>query len=153
MDLIKRHKGLAIVGGLTLILVIVMFAIFARMIFSTGETQYGNRLKDVVELDKKTTEKIIEEMTDNEAVEDISIRTQGKIIYTTIKFKEGTKLDKAKEIANSTIEKYDEEIVKTYDFEFFLKENVDTSEDEDKQGFVVAGTKHPKKEKISWTKN
>jgi len=41
MNLIKRHKGLAIVGGLTLILIIVMFAIFAKMIFSNGESEYG----------------------------------------------------------------------------------------------------------------
>jgi len=160
MKIIKRHKGLAIVGGLTLILVIVMFAIFARMIFSTGETEYGDRLNGIEKIDKKITKEIIEETKELEQVEDITIRTQGKIIYTTILFKEGTKLSKAKEIANNTLSKYDEETMKDYDFGYFLKENIPESEEdkendkkeEVKTGFVVAGTKHPESKSISWTK-
>lgn len=152
MNLIKRHKGLAIVGGLTLILIIVMFVICARMIFSTGETEYGDRLNGLVKLDKSVTKEIIEETKENEMVEDITIRTQGKIIYTTIEFKEGTNLDKAKELANNTLTKYKEDVIEYYDFGFFLKENIAETEDEEKQGFTVAGTKHPDTNKISWTK-
>lgn len=153
MNLIKRHKGLAIVGGLTLILIIIMFVIFARMIFSNGGSVYGNRLDGLVEIDKNITNKIIEETKQNDSVEDIDIRTQGKIIYITIEFKEGTNLNKAKEIANNALSKYDEEVIDYYDFGFFLKENITKTEDEEKQGFIVAGTKHPSAEKISWTKN
>lgn len=156
MNLIKRHKGLAIVGGLSLILVIVMFAIFARMIFSTGDNEYGQRLNGLEKIDKNVTKKIVNETKELEQVEDITIRTQGKIIYTTIVFKEGTKINKAKEIANNTLTKYDEEIVKDYDFGYFLKENIIDTEEEDnkeeKKGFVVAGTKHPDLKSISWTK-
>lgn len=153
MNLIKRHKGLAIVGGLALILIIVMFAIFARMIFSTGDSEYGHRLDNLVELDKNTTKEIIEETKENDIVENITIRTQGKIIYTTIEFKEGSDLNKAKELASNTLTKYDEDIIECYDFGFFLKEIIAQSEDEEKQGFLIAGTKHPSTEGISWTKN
>lgn len=153
MNLIKRHKGLAIVGGLTLILIVVMLAIFARMIFSTGESEYGHRLDGLVEVDKNDTKEIIEQTKQNDAVEDIDIRTQGKIIYITIEFKEGTNLNKAKEIADNALSKYDENVVDYYDFGFFLKENITKTEDEEKQGFIVAGTKHPSTEKISWTKD
>lgn len=153
MNLIKRHKGLAIIGGLTLILLIVMFAIFARMIFSTGDSEYGNRLKDLTKLNKSITNEVIKETEVLEEVEEVTIRTQGKIIYTTITFKEGTNLDKAKEIANNTLSKYTEAIIADYDFGYFLKENVESKEDEEEnKGFVTAGTKHPDTEKISWTK-
>lgn len=155
MNLIKRHKGLAIVGTLTLILVVIMFIICARMIFSTGETEYGNRLDGLVSIDKSITKEIISETKELEAVEDISIRTQGKIIYTTIKFKEGTKISTAKEIASNTISKYSEDVIGYYDFGYFLTENVTKSEEdeEEKIGFTVAGSKHPDNENISWTKN
>lgn len=155
MNLIKRHKGLAIVGTLTLILIVIMFIISARMIFSTGETEYGQRLNGLVKLDKNTTKEIITETNEIEGVEEITIRTQGKIIYTTIIFKEGTKLSKAKEIASNTLSKYSEDVVSYYDFGFFLQENIPESEDEKetKTGFTVAGTKHPDIENISWTKN
>ena len=153
MNLIKRHKGLAIICLLTLVLVLVMFAIFARMIFSTGDSEYGTRLKDLTKLDKNITKEIIEELEGLEIVEDASIRTQGKIIYTTIVFKEGTNKDKAKEIANNTISKYTEAILADYDFGYFLKENIEPKEDEEtKTGFVIAGTKHPDTKVISWTK-
>lgn len=155
MSIIKRHKGLALVGGLTLILLVVMFIIVSRMIFTTGDSEYGTRLKGLVKIDKNTTKEIINETLELDSVEDITIRTQGKIIYTTIIYKEGTKLDKAKEIAENTLSKYEEKVIGYYDFGYFLKENVEESEDEEetKTGFIVAGTKHPKTEKISWTKN
>lgn len=158
MELIKRHKGLAIVCLLTLILIIVLFIICARMIFSTGETEYGNRLNGLVKIEKSVTTEIIDEAKELDYVEDIKIRTQGKIVYTTITFKEGTKKDKAKEVANKAITKYSEEVLDYYDFEYFLKENIqekeeDTEEKEEKKGFVLVGQKHPETEKISWTKN
>lgn len=154
MNLIKRHKGLAIIGTLTLILVIIMFIICARMIFLTGETEYGNRLEGLVKIDKSITKEIISETKELEQVEDISIRTQGKIVYTTITFKEGTELSKAKEIASNTLTKYSEEVIGYYDFGYFLTENIEKTEDEEeKTGFTAAGAKHPNNKEISWTKN
>lgn len=156
MNIIKRHKGLAIVGGLTLILIIVMFAIFARMIFSNGDSEYGERLKGITKLDANLPKEIMEETKELNEVDNLVIRVQGKIIYTTIYFKEGTKKDKAKEIANNTLKKYDEKIMKDYDFGYLLKENIKETEvkegEEPKKGFAIAGTKHPETDKISWTK-
>lgn len=155
MNLIKRHKGLAIVGGLTLILIIVMFIIFARMIFSNGESEYGDRLNGLAKIKTSVTKEIINETKELDSVEKISIRTQGKIVYTTIYFKEGTNLNDAKKIASDTMSKYNEDIIECYDFGFFLKENIESSEDEEEtnKGFIVAGTKHPENNEISWTKN
>lgn len=154
MNVIKRHKSLAIVGSLTLILIIIMFAIFSKMIFSNGESEYGQRLNGIVKVDKNIIKETINELNELEEVEDAEIRVQGKIIYTTIIFKSGTKLDKAKEIANNTLSKYNERVVECYDFGYLLKENViDNKETEEVEtGFASAGTKHPDNDKISWTK-
>ena len=154
MNVIKRHKGLAIVGGLTLILLIVMFAILSKIIFSNGDSVYGQRLKGITKLDKSITKDIINTTKELENVEDIEIRTQGKIIYTTITFTEGTSLDKAKEIASETLTKYEEKITADYDFGYLLKENLEDNKEteEVEKGFVSAGTKHPDNDKISWTK-
>ena len=154
MNVIRRHKWLAIIGSLTLILIIVMFAIFAKMIFSNGDSEYGQRLNGLVKIDKNITKQIISETKEHENVEDIEIRTQGKIIYTTIEFAAGTKLDTAKEIAQKTLTKYDENITSYYDFGYFLKENVEDNKEteEIEKGFISAGTKHPDNNTISWTK-
>jgi recombinational DNA repair protein RecR len=41
--------------------------------------------------------------------------------------------------AYAILEKYSDEVISYYDFAYFLKENVE----EDAEGFVLAGTKHP----------
>lgn len=152
MNLIKRHKSLAIVGSLTLILIIILFIISSRMIFSTGETVYGQRLNGLVKIDSSLTESIINTTKENNQVEDITIRRQGKIIYTTIIYKKGTKKDKAKELAAKTLEKYSEEALAYYDFAYFVKENAGEKEDGTPNGFILSGTKHPNSKTISWTK-
>ncbi len=153
MKLLKRHKGLAIVGGLTLILLVVIFAIFSRMIFSTGKGEYGDRLKGVKEIPNDVTEKVISETKALEQVEEIKIRTQGKIVYTTITFTTSTSKDKAKEIATKTLEYYDDETKTVYDFEFLLTQPEQLDDDGKDKSYTIAGTKHPEKEKISWTRN
>ena len=111
---------------------------------------------ELCEKSRLLAKEIMEETKELDEVENLTIRVQGKIIYTTIYFKEGTKKDKAKEIANNTLKKYSEEIIKDYDFGYFLKENIKEVEvkegEEAKKGFTVAGTKHPEIDKISWTK-
>ena len=154
MGVIKRHKWLAIIGSLTLVLIIVMFAIFAKMIFSNGDSEYGDRLNGLVKYDKNINKEIIDEVKENENVEDITIRTQGKIIYTTIKFKAGMKLGDAKGIAEATLSKYEKYTTKNYDFGYFLVENVEDNKEteEVEKGFIVTGTKHPDNDTISWIK-
>lgn len=153
MNLIKRHKGLTIIGGLALILFIILFAIFSRMIFWTGKGEYGDRLNGIVEVSKDTTKKIIDEIKSLDEVENIEIRTQGKIIYTTITFTETTSKDKAKDIAKKTLEYYDEKVLKYYDYEFLLNQKEMLDEEGKDKAFTVFGAKHPEKENISWTKN
>lgn len=153
MNLIKRHKGLAIIGGLSLVLLIIMLIIFGRMIFTGNNGEYGDRLNGLVNVDKSITEKIISETKELTEVENITIRTQGKIIYTTIIFKENVTKEKAKEIANNTLKKYSEEITKSYDFEYFLTQNIKVEEGKEDPSYTIAGAKHPDTDSITWTKN
>ncbi len=153
MKVLKRHMGLAIIGGLTLILLVVLFAIFARMLLSTGKGEYGDRLKGLKDIPKSVTEKVISETKEKEEVEDIKIRIQGKIVYTTITFTEKTSKDKAKEIAKKTLEYYDEDTIAMYDYEFLLTQKEQLDDEGNDKSFTIAGTKHPEKENISWTRN
>ena len=150
MKLLKRHKGLAIVGGLSLILIVVIFIMFSRMIFSNGKGEYGDRLNNIVNIPETIN---IEEIKTKDEVEDIKIRIQGKIVYMAITFTENTSKDKAKEIASKTLEYYDEEITDCYDFEFLLTQKEKLDDEGKDVSYTVAGTKHPDKEKISWTRN
>jgi len=156
MNLIKRHKGLALIGGLSLILLIIIVIIFSRMIFGSSNSTYGERLNNLIKLDSSISQKLTTEIKELDEVVDVSLRVQGKIIYITIEYQQGTKASKAKEIATKTLDYYDEEIKNYYDFGYFLIENISeetkSDEEDDVSGFVIAGTKHPDNDTISWTK-
>ncbi len=150
MELIKRHKGLAIVGGLALILFIILFIIIARMLFSSGKTEYGDRLNGLVKIDESETKKLKDEIGSMEEVSKVTVRVQGKIIYIEIVYTDTTSKDKAKEIANKTLDYYDDEVKKYYDFGYILSQ--DKKDSEEDTSFVIAGTKHPESDTISYTK-
>ncbi len=153
MNMIKRHKGLAIVLGLTLILVIIIFAIFARMLLSTGKSEYGDRLNELTELRKSVLDDVKSTLESNEEVTSASLRIQGRIVYTTINVTKETAKDKAKELAAKTLEKYSEEVIADYDFEFLIKQEEVLDDEGNNKSYTIAGTKHPEKDKISWTRN
>lgn len=152
MKLIRRHKGLAIVGGLTLILFIILLIIFSRMLFSTGKSEYGDRLNNLVKIEKKVFDEVKTETEKLDEVEKVSIRTQGKIIYTTITVTKDTKKDRGKEIAQKTLEKYSEKIIENYDFEFFVTQEPILDKDGNDSSYTISGNKHPDNDYISWTK-
>ena len=153
MKLIRRHKGLAIVGGLTLILFIILLIIFSRMLFSTGKSEYGDRLNSLVKIEKKVLNEVKTETEKLDEVEKVSIRTQGKIVYTTITVTKDTKKDRAKEIAKKTLEKYSEKIMESYDFEFFVTQEPILDKDGNDSSYTISGNKHPDNDYISWTKS
>ena len=153
MEMIKRHKGLAIVGGLTLILLIIILIIFSRMLFATGKNEYGDRLNNIVKIDKKIFDEVKKETEELNEVEKITVRTQGKIVYTTITVTEDTKKDKAKEIAKKTLEKYSDEIIECYDFEFLVTQEPILDKEGNDTSYTISGTKHPDNDYISWTRN
>lgn len=149
--MIKKHKGIFIIVGLLILLILIMILIFGRMFMKSNTSVYGNRLKGIEKISEKENRKIATSLEENEQVDKVSIRIQGKIIYLEINYIKGTSLDKAKEIANKIPEMYSEEVNKDYDFGVFLIENDD--DNEETKEFLVAGTKHPESESISYTKS
>ena len=146
LNFIKTNKVLSILLGLGLVLFLIILVTMLTLLIGNNKGTYGDRL-DGIEKVKLSTDDLKDKskkVEKEDSVEKSSFRVQGKIVYITIKFKEGTNLDSAKEIANNVIKDFSEEEIAFYDFEIFLKENKD-------KGFVVVGNKHPNVESIGWT--
>ena len=146
---IKKNKGLSIIILLALVLLIIMIIIFAQLLLGGSSNKYGNRLDGIeeVKIASDTYEGIKIELEDSGLVESSEIRLQGKIVYTTIVLKADTSVEKAKELASSTLNSYEEDELSFYDFSFFLKwEN----EEEIK---VITGNKHHNLDTITWIKS
>ena len=120
---INKNKGFAIICALAFILFIIMVVIFVRLLVGGSSNKYGNRLDgiDKVKISNEVYESVKEEVKDVEGVNDVSVRLQGKIVYTTIELSDSISADKAKEIAKNTLDNYTEDELKYYDFSFFLK--------------------------------
>lgn len=147
---IKKNTGLFIVFLLTFILFIFVLVILVKLLIGNSSGNYGNRLDgiDDVVISDETYEGVKEEIIDSELASDVSIRLQGKIIYTTIVLNSDTGISKAKQLASSTLDNYTEEELSFYDFSFFLK-----WENEEDGDTVITGNKHHDLDSITWIKS
>ena len=145
---IKKNMGLFIVLLLTIVLLIIILVIFLKMLVGNSSNKYGNRLEGIneVKIEADKYDEVENEIMDTELAEDVKIRLQGKIVYTTITLKSDTSVDAAKEIAVNTLDNYTEEELGLYDFSYFLKWEGEESDT------VISGNKHHDLETITWIK-
>jgi len=143
---IKKNTGLFIVLLLTLVLLIFILVIFVKMLTGGSSDKYGNRLEGIsdVKISSETYDSVKEEVMDTEYVEEVSVRLQGRIVYTTIVLKSDTTVKQAKKVASNTLNNYSDEELGFYDFSYFLKWE---GEESDK---VITGNKHHDLDSITW---
>ena len=151
-NLLSRHKILAVICLLALIVIIILFYMFCS-IFVGGSDKYGNRLDGIeeVEISKSEMIDIADDIAKDDSVDSAKVRLQGKIIYIDIVYKKDVSKDKAKEIAVKSLDNFDKKEKEFYDFEYVLTQNVgDNKED---TGFKITGAKTPKTDSISFIKS
>lgn len=148
-DLVSRHRILSMICLLALVIIIILMYIFSS-IFTSNGNNYGDRLRGIkdVEIAKSKLSSVSDKIKENSEVTKASVRVQGKIVYLDIEFNADTSLDKAKEIANSSLDNFSDKEKKFYDFEYILYQKKD-----DNTGFKITGTKGPKTDGISFIKS
>ena len=144
-----ENKGFALIVGLALIFLIIIIIITIQLLVGGSSNKYGSRLDGInkVKIASDTYKEVEEEIKENDGVEEVETRLQGKIVYTTITFSSDVSADKAKEIASNTLDNYSEEELSFYDFSYFLKWK---GEEEDT---VITGNKHHNNDTIAWVKS
>lgn len=154
IDFIKKHKAISIILILAIILFIVLVCISFSLLFGGSNNSYGYRLDgiDKVKLSSKKLANIEDTIRSNDQVKDANVRLQGRIVYITIDYINGVTVDKAKEIANASLNEFSEDEIAYYDFEYLIKEEANP-ENSEYVPFAKAATKHPNKEEITWTKD
>lgn len=143
---IKKNTGLFIVILLTLVLLAFILVIFVKLLKGNSSDKYGDRLDgiDDVKIATETYDGVREEVMDTQLVEEVSVRLQGRIVYTTILLKSDTTVKNAKKIASNTINNYSDEELGFYDFSYFLKWEGEESLK------VITGNKHHEFDSITW---
>ena len=149
----KKNNGDIKILLVLLAILLVCFGIIGYMFYKyfyagTSTTKYGDRLEGIENYKlSNTLEKDIQSVYENTAsVDNVKVKTQGKIIYIDIAFKTAVKVDTAKSEAIKALDKIEEENLKYYDVQFVLTY---TGEDE-KSNFPIFGAKSANSLKVVW---
>ena len=149
----KKNNGDIKILLVLLAILLVCFGIIGYMFYKyfyagTSTTKYGDRLEGIENYKlSNTLEKDIQSVYENTAsVDNVKVKTQGKIIYIDIAFKTAVKVDTAKSESIKALDKIEEENLKYYDVQFVLTY---TGEDEN-SNFPIFGAKSANSLKVVW---
>ena len=120
----NENKILFVLGAIILVCLIVVIVVSLTFFYGSSESPYGHRLditekvplKDDLLKDLKNT------LESTEKVSKASVTLQGKVVYFIITYEAGTDMEKAKEIANSTLEKFSDEELGVYDLQYTISD-------------------------------
>lgn len=136
------------------IIVIICFIIIAvvvfQLFFGTNASNYGDRLETIKDVYFKEEDKntLLDVFKENEAISNMDVHTQGKIIYIRIVF-QNVSLSRAKEIAATSLESISDELENLYDIHYtILQEKTETTEE-----FILMGAKNINRSTIIWNNN
>lgn len=129
--------------------VFILFLQVKNIFFPASDTaNYGNRLNGLTEIKKETKTELVEKLKENESVKEVTTQTSGRIFNVIITVLKDTSLKAAKKIGASTIETLDEETLKQYDIQVFVKKA-----EKEENDFPIIGYKSKTEKEFSWTKD
>lgn len=109
--------------------------------------EYGNRLDGIesVKISDDTISKLESELGALEEIEKVKYRLQGRLIYISLKVKDGVSTDTAREISTRILDYFDEEEKAYYDIQIIV-----SSVNKESEGYPFMGYKHKTEESIVW---
>lgn len=143
----KKLKKLWHENSVLLVLFIILIAcliaisvVVVKYFVGASSSKYGERLDGIdkhpyTEKDQKDFAAKLEE---DELINDVSVRTSGKIIYVTINFSEKTTLVEAQSKALASLDNFSEEVLSFYDIQYMIK----ADSTKDTEGFQIMGSRN-----------
>lgn len=147
MKLVKKNKFTIVVAVL---FVIFMFGVseIKKVFFANDGAVYGDRLVGKVEVAKETYDKLKETIQQNEKVESVEVRENGRSINIFITVLNDTSLEDAKAVTNGIIDLFTDSQKGYYDFQAFIVKT-----DAAENNFPIIGYRHHNSSVFVWTKD
>ena len=150
-ELWGNNKVLIVLGIILIICLIAIITVTFSFFLGGNKGVYGDRLNGIdkhpvtnnIKSEYKTS------LESEKSVTKVSIDTKGKIIYIIINFASDTSLEDAKNLAASSLEKLNEDILSFYDIDFTLK----CEKSENSEGFTILGAKNVAGSGLVWNNN
>jgi hypothetical protein len=150
MSFIKEHRFLCVTACVILVLFIIFMIMFYKMFFSYGNNNYGDRLKNIknLEITNYTITKLESELKELDKVDSVTYKLNGKLINIIFKVDASLDKDDAKEYGDKVLEYFSDEEKNNYDIQIYMIAT--TSEDSE---YPIIGYKKAKKDGITWSNN
>lgn len=149
-ELWNKNRVMFVLTTIIVVCFIIILAVVLQMFFGVSSSPYGDRLDNIQNkpFTDENSNAISTKVKENEGVSDVSVHSQGKIIYIRITYA-GVTIDRAKEIAVTALEAISEEYQTLNDVHFTLvQEGTDTSD-----GFTIMGAKNINRTSVIWNNN
>lgn len=149
MNYIKKNKFTIIAIIIFILLVIVGVKVKELLVPDSGKAVYGDRLEEIDEHKISDTlfNDISEKLKENENVLNVSNKIHGKIINLMITVNNELSVSDAKQLANSTISLFGEELT-YYSLQVYV-----LKEDSSLNNFPIIGYKGTETEELVFTKD
>lgn len=148
MKIIRKNKFTIIAIVIFTALVFCLYQ--AKQLFfpNEGKAIYDDRLVGKVEVDETVYDQVKAKITENERVESVTLRENGRTINLTITVKNDTSIEDAKATINGMLDLFTDSQKGYYDFQVFIVKT-----DAAENNFPIIGYKHHNSSEFSWTKD
>lgn len=150
---LKEHRIFTMLMAIVIVCFVLIMTVLINVFggFLDDSGSYGNRLegRENVEITEKRQNDFENNIGNNEKIESVDLRVQGKIVYITITVKSGVMIEEAKGIALKSLDEFSDEEKEFYDFGFTLKQNATDSG----EGYIIEGAKNKNGTKLIWNNN
>ncbi len=145
---IWQENKVLLVLAIILLVCIIIFAIVAmRFFYGTNNNVYGNRLNATKET--PISDKLLKEIKDtvekDETVKEVKTTLKGRVLYISIEFNSGVKMEDAKLKADAVLPLFNDDELNIYDLEFAI-----ISKEKDNEWTLMGARNSSGSGKIVW---
>ena len=143
-NLWKNNKILMILGAILLVCLIAIIVVVLTYFVGTKKSVYGNRFDNMkTKITEKEQNAYIKSLEDNSSVSKVRFRVNHKTLMISVTFKNDIKLDDAKKIIDTSLEKLTDPVKETYDVNFYIENT----------SFKLMGARNASGNGLFWSNN
>lgn len=147
MKLVKKNK-FTIIAVVLFIIFMLGVSEIKKVFFSNNGAVYGDRLVGKVEVSKDTYTQLESKLKENERVESVSVRENGRLINISVTVLNDTSLEDAKSVTDGIVDLFTDNQKGYYDFQIFISKT-----DPSENNFPIIGYRHHNNSEFVWSKD
>ena len=147
----QKNRVLIVLIGILIACFIAICIVVVTYFFGGSDTVYGDRLKDIDKhpITEDFKNKYISTLENDDAIEEVTFNSKGRVIYIRIKYVDDFSLVEAESKATASLTTFEENTLNYYDLNFTIV----SDETDNSDGFTLMGAKNVNSDTVVWNNN